>query len=233
MTRIPLALLPGTLCTAVLWDNQIEALADIADIHVIETSHHDNLDALAEHIHTVMPDQFAVAGLSYGGIVAFAVWRHNPRVISHLGLMNTTSAPVTAEKRVAQMKQADLAVSGQFQAIVIEQASNLMSMAACRPNLGLHAKILTMANQVGAQGFVNQIKAQVNRPDNRPILGDITCPTLVLTGENDRFCPPDIHCEIASKIPNATLYIIPNCGHLSTFEQPEQVFNLMRIWLQS
>lgn len=38
MARIPLALLPGTLCTAALWAYQIEALADIADIRVVETA---------------------------------------------------------------------------------------------------------------------------------------------------------------------------------------------------
>ena len=90
MAKIPLALLPGTLCSADLWSYQAEALSEIADVYIADTSRHDTLITLAEHVHDIMPARFAVADLSYGGIVAFAVWRHRPAAISHFGLMNTT-----------------------------------------------------------------------------------------------------------------------------------------------
>jgi len=67
----------------------------------------------------------------------------------------------------------------------------------------------------------------------RPILGKIACPTLVLTGEEDRLCPPAIHREMAAQIPLSTLHIVPNCGHLGTKGHPDYVSKAMRAWLLS
>jgi len=39
--------------------------------------------------------------------------------------------------------------------------------------------------------------------------------------------------EIAAGIPGARLEIIPECGHLSSLEQPEAVNRALRIWLNT
>ena len=231
MKRIPLALLPGTLCTGALWREQIESLCDIADIHVIDTAQHDNLRALARHVHSVMPIPFAVARLSYGGIVALSVWRHNPGAISHLALMDTTPLPITPEKQAAQEAQVALASAGAFHEIVSQQANTLRSLAGREQNESYYAKIVAMAEAVGIDGFANQIKAQIQRPDSRPILDQIKCPTLLLCGDRDELCPPDLHREMAEAIPHGWLHIVPECGHLSSMEQPEVVSDAMRKWL--
>lgn len=232
MNRISLALLPGTLCTANLWQDQIEALGDIAKIQIIETWRHGDLTELAEHVHAVMPPRFAVAGLSFGGIVALAVWQYNPAAISHLALMNTTAAPVTAKKRADQLAQVETARSGQFQRIASAQAEEILSLVNRGDDETYRRRILKMAETVGIEGFANQIHAQINRVDSRPLLSQVTCPTLVLCGEQDAFCPPSLHQEMAAKIPNSILQILPDCGHLSSLEQPERVTQAMRKWLQ-
>jgi pimeloyl-ACP methyl ester carboxylesterase len=70
------------------------------------------------------------------------------------------------------------------------------------------------------------------RPDNRPFLPTIQCPTLVLVGRDDALTPPSMAQEIANAIPGARLEIIPDCGHLSTLEQPEAVNRALRRWLR-
>lgn len=233
MNRTPLALLPGTLCSAALWEEQIKALSDIADVRIIDTSQHDNLPALAQYIHEVMPERFAVAGLSFGGIVALAVWRHNPQAISHLALMNTTPASIMPEKRAAQEAQVASARAGEFNQIVTVQADAILALVDRRQDEAYLAKILAMGEAVGVEGFANQIHAQINRLDSRPLLNQIDCPTLILCGEQDAFCPPSLHQEMANKIPQSKLEIVPNCGHLSSLEQPDAVTRAMQIWLQS
>ncbi len=225
IAKIPLALLPGTLCTADLWADQAADLADITDITIFDTAQHDNLPDLAKAIHKQMPGRFAVAGLSYGGIVAFEVWRQNPDSITHLGLLNTTPRPVTAEKQKAQEEMVRIANQGGFQEVISKNSEALAR------TMELYPKIFSMAEQVGPVGFANQIKAQINRPDSCPILKNISCPTLVLCGEKDRLCPPQIHREMAVAIPNSQLSIIPDCGHLSTFDQPNQISTNLREWI--
>jgi pimeloyl-ACP methyl ester carboxylesterase len=80
-----------------------------------------------------------------------------------------------------------------------------------------------MAEETGAQAFVREQTAIINRPDSRPGLAAITCPTLALVGDHDEATPPDRAAEIADAIPHVRLVIVPESGHLSTLEQPELV----------
>jgi pimeloyl-ACP methyl ester carboxylesterase len=90
-----------------------------------------------------------------------------------------------------------------------------------------------MAEDVGVDGFVRQQRAIMGRPDSRPTLAGIKCPTLVLVGDSDAATPPELSKEMADGIPGAKLVIVKDCGHLSTIEQPAAVNSAMTAWLQS
>ena len=53
-------------------------------------------------------------------------------------------------------------------------------------------------------------------------LGEVSAPTLVIVGEQDRVTPPFLSEEIAAKIQGAKLVRIPGCGHISNLEKPEE-----------
>jgi pimeloyl-ACP methyl ester carboxylesterase len=76
-----------------------------------------------------------------------------------------------------------------------------------------------------AQKLVDQWVTSVHRPDELPFtpddLGEITCPTLILHGDRDRYFPLHVPVTIHQAIPNAELCILPNCGHLVPDESPE------------
>ena len=72
----------------------------------------------------------------------------------------------------------------------------------------------------------------MSRPDARPVLAGIRCPTMVLVGDGDRLTPPDLSQEICAAIPGARLVVIPDCGHLSTVEQPVAVNAALAEWLE-
>ena len=72
----------------------------------------------------------------------------------------------------------------------------------------------------------------MSRPDSRPLLAAITCPTLVLVGDADELTPPDLAKEIAAGIIGARLVVVPDCGHLSTLERPEPVNAALATWLE-
>jgi len=74
---------------------------------------------------------------------------------------------------------------------------------------------------------VREERAIMARPDSRPGLDGISCPTLVLVGDSDQLTPPDCAEEIAAGIPGARLTVLPDCGHLSTLEQPDRVTQLL------
>src|SRR4029453_6957650 len=58
--------------------------------------------------------------------------------------------------------------------------------------------------------------------DLRPLLGRITCPTLIVAGELDFICGPPPAKPIPSEIPGSPLVMLPGCGHIPSIEAPEQ-----------
>ena len=93
------------------------------------------------------------------------------------------------------------------------------------------AIVRQMAAETGAEAFVRQLQAIMSRPDSRPLLASIRCPTLVLVGDGDEATPPELDKEIADGIAGARLVVVPDCGHLSTIEQPEAVNTALAEWL--
>ena len=85
----------------------------------------------------------------------------------------------------------------------------------------LKASCSHMAEETGLDAYLRQQQAIIGRPDSRPGLAAITCPTLVLVGEGDEATPPELAREIAAGIAGSRLVIIPDSGHLSTLEQPK------------
>jgi pimeloyl-ACP methyl ester carboxylesterase len=88
-----------------------------------------------------------------------------------------------------------------------------------------------MIAETGPEAFVRQLNAIMSRPDSRPLLASIRCPTLVLVGDADIATPPELNKEIADGIPGANLTVVPDSGHLTTIEQPEAVNAALAEWL--
>ena len=92
-------------------------------------------------------------------------------------------------------------------------------------------RVLNMADGVGRAAFERQQAAILARPDNRPFLAEIACPTVVIVGEHDALTPVKLAQELHEGIVGSSLQVIPDCGHLSTMEQPETVNAVLRDWL--
>ena len=60
--------------------------------------------------------------------------------------------------------------------------------------------------------FGRQVQAAV-RHNTFDRLPDIRCPTLVITGSDDKVVPPDNSRILAERIPGAELAVLPGAGH--------------------
>ena len=98
--KMNLVLLPGLLNDARLWQHQITALAEYADITVADLTRGDSIAALAEDVLARAPaGPFALAGLSMGGYVALEIMRKAPERVLALALLDTSARPDTEESR--------------------------------------------------------------------------------------------------------------------------------------
>lgn len=229
--RIPLLLLPGLLCDAALWQHQTETLADIADITVANLTDGDLGGAMAQRVLAAAPDEFALAGLSMGGYVAFEILRQAPDRVKRLALFDTTARADPPEKVKLRQGLIDLARSGAFKGVTPRLLPKLIHPARM-DDTTLVGGILGMAERVGREAFLRQERMLMLRPDSRHDLRLIHCPTLVACGRQDELTPLGESEELAERIPRAKLVVIEDCGHLSTMERPRAVSAMMRYWLQ-
>ncbi len=173
----------------------------------------DLLDAL--HI-----DEAVIGGLSMGGYVTFAMFRHAPRYFRGMLLADTRSHADTAEGVEGRRRMLALVAEKGPAAVVDEMLPKLLAEAT----RNLHGEIvervraLALANSADAVAWA--LAALMTRPDSTPLLPQIHCPTLILVGDGDILTPPAISREMHAAIAGAHLVVIEDAGHLSNIEQP-------------
>ncbi len=147
--------------------------------------------------------------------------------ISHLALFDTNAAPETAERSSRRQGEIKNAFDGGLREMMIEEFKPNYLGARSRTNATLLKTILDMALDLGAAVFERQSLALRDRPDSRPTLGTITCPSIVVCGREDALCPPHYHEVIADGIPQAKLTILDDCGHMTPLERPHAASQLL------
>ncbi|HEY1823870.1 MAG TPA: alpha/beta fold hydrolase [Trebonia sp.] len=230
MNHVPIVLVPGLLCSPRLYTEQLPALWGFGPVTVASHQHDDSLAAIARRFLVTAPPQFALAGLSMGGYLAFEIMRQAGDRVIRLALLNTSARPDTVEQAQTRRDQIAMTQDGQF----TEVAGLLYRRwvrAARRSDVALHRVIRQMADETGPEAFIRQQTAIMNRPDSRAGLAAIGCPVLVVAGADDDVTAPGVAVEIAGHIPQARLTVIPDCGHLSALEQPAAVTRALLGWL--
>jgi pimeloyl-ACP methyl ester carboxylesterase len=226
----PTVLVPGLLCSARLYAEQIPALWRFGPVTVADHRRDDSMDAIAERILAAAPPRFALVGLSMGGYIAFVIASKAPERVERLALLDTAARPETEGQTQRRLPQIALAESGRL-AEVVDQLFPLFVHRNRQGDAALRRIVDAMAQDTGPEAFVRQQKAIMGRPDARPMLASIRCPTLVLVGEGDELTPPAAAQEIAAGITGARLVMVPDCGHLSTLERPDAVNAALAEWM--
>ena len=186
---------------------------------------------MAEDILAKAPEQFALAGLSLGGIVALEIMRLAPDRVLKLALLDTNPFLPTEEqlkgwkKLLSSRPPTDLAIKMTEKLIPSLLHENHQS------NEVLQKTLYEMADSVGTEGYINQLKVVKSRDEQTTILSKIQCPTLIIVGKQDTVCPPSMSEYLNEKITHSELHIIDQAAHLPTLEQPAVVNDLMKKWL--
>ena len=233
MTEKPtLILLPGLLCDEALWAHQVEHLGDVADVRVADLTREDNMPDLARHVLARAPERFALAGLSMGGYVAQEILRQAPERVERLALVDTNAradTPEQSERRRALMAEAE---GGAFKGVTSKLLPNLVHPEHVDvPHI--RDTVLSMAERVGKDAFLRQQNAIMHRVAGHDVLGRVTCPALVLCGEDDALTPPRVHEEMVDALGVAPTFVtIAGCGHLAPLEKPDQTTRAMAAWLR-
>jgi pimeloyl-ACP methyl ester carboxylesterase len=174
------------------------------------------IPAYADHLDNWMRAlglaRAVLVGQSMGGAIAMTMALQHPSKVIGLGLVGTGARlrvhPQILENAanpISVRVATDLILSKSFHP---ETESRLIELAGIRFNevrpSVLHGDLLAC-----------------DMFDLRAEIPAITCPTLVLCGDQDEMTPLRYSQYLARSIPDASLTVIPAAGHMVALEQPK------------
>ena len=186
----------------------------------------DYADSVVDAMDAAKIERAAVAGISLGGYVAFALWRRHPDRVERLFLADTRAEADTEDARDKRLRLAALIRERGIEALLKTPPPWLRKGS---PHWDPLLKMIRGQTPDGvAQGSV----AMAYRPDSRPDLPTIDVPTAVVVGDEDEITPLPLAQAMSEAIPNATLSIIPGAGHIANLEAPTAFESALRAWLR-
>ena len=216
-----------------MWQPQVDALKNTYRVITIDLGGHgesdlvpwnDSLDGYAKNVirlldHLEIP-QAVFVGLSMGGYTLFSIYRHYSDRVKVMVLADTRAQADTEEGKGGRQSMAEVAFKDGASAIADMMLPKLLAPSTIAHHPEMVEQVRQMILETPTAGIVVDLVAMAARPDSTDLLSTITCPTLVMVGEEDQATPVAESEYMAQRIPGSTFVTIPQAGHLSNFEQP-------------
>jgi pimeloyl-ACP methyl ester carboxylesterase len=231
----PLVLVHGAAVDSRMWGPQLAALADEFTVVAWDEPGAgrssdvpadfvlpDYANCLAALIGALELGPAHVAGVSWGGTVAQELYRHHPKLVATLLLVDTYagwkgSLPEEEVRvRVEGVRQMLAAADHLFD-------PTLPGLFAGDPPAEFAALLEAMAADVRPESMKTALLVMAEA-DQRDLLPRIAVPTLLIWGERDARSPLSVARQFEDAVPDAKLVVIPGAGHVSNLEAPE-LFN--------
>lgn len=217
----PIVFIPGLMCTGRIYQHQVEELGQRHPVLLANHWSQATMQDIAAAILKSAPETFILAGTSMGGYAALEIMRTAPGRVEKLILLSTSAKPDTPERSKGRREQ----VASARKANTMRDGTKALYPKLVHParheDQPLLATFIEMAEKLGLDAFENQIEAIISREDSRPLLANITIPTLVVVGKDDTLIVPDEGREIAAGIKGAKLVEVENAGHMCMIERPQ------------
>ncbi|RMH38278.1 MAG: alpha/beta fold hydrolase [Nitrospirae bacterium] len=231
----PLVFIHAFPLSRIMWEPQREALASRYRVINIDLRGHGESDsilwhftlddyaedvvALVQHLHI---ERATFVGLSMGGYILFSLYRRRPELIKALVLADTRAQADSEEAKAGRMALAQVAYRKGMSAVADQMLPKLLAPGSLKTRPELVERIRSIILNNDPAGTIVDLMAMAERPDSTPLLASVTCPTLVIVGEDDIATPPSEAHYMVDRLPQSKLITIPGAGHLSNIEQPER-----------
>jgi 3-oxoadipate enol-lactonase len=196
-----------------------------------------DMDTVAEDaaalIRNLVAGPVHFIGLSMGGFVGMRLAARHPELIKSLVLLET-SANAEPLENLPQYKLlngivrwigiippiANKVMKIMFAHSWLQDSANTTSISRWKKELSSNKKSIT-----------GPVEGVIYRKGVEEELGHITCPTLVIVGDEDVATTPEKAAFIQKGIKGSKLEFISGAGHSSCIEKPEEVNRLLKDWL--
>ena len=174
-------------------------------------------------------DKVHIIGTSYGGEVAMRFAVDFPDNVQTISIIDSVSELDEVLKQFVRGWKT-LAEIGDPQKFYYGMLPTLYHTSYMENNLDLINKRGETFNKLPESYFQGQITLYETFERDvtmTSLLKDIKCPSLVVCGEDDILKPKKFSKIIAQNIPNSEYVTIPDCGHVTIFEKPNELNSVL------
>ena len=171
-------------------------------------------------------EKMGVIGISMGGFVAQLFAASFPDKVQALALLCTTSIGADFIHPVALTEEG----LRQFATLDPKLAAEYSTIGTTHPNLKLNnpkrfEKIVEqrIKNRTNVEEQIRQNKAAIDFLNSLFEIKKVSCPTLAMSGENDRFVNPKNIDAFKKNISKCVTVVIPESDHFFFMEKPELI----------
>jgi pimeloyl-ACP methyl ester carboxylesterase len=235
----PVVLLHGLACGRRMWFHQIRALRSRFRVIAYDLRGHGRTDApavatdysaahLARDLVGVLDvlkiERAAVVGFSLGGAPALALAASKPERVSHLVLADVGAGADDPVKIEALARQwVTLIDRGRVNDLVCEMLRCEFYKVYARRNVRCRNHMAALIRATPINGLRYTLSEVLMKRKSlfrlTGVLKSVAVPTLVMAGQYDYVCSKGTRV-LAQAIPNATLKLIADSGHMAPLEQP-------------
>ena len=189
----------------------------------------------AELIRTLVGGPVHFIGLSMGGFVGMRLAARHPELVKSLTLLET-SANAEPLENLPQYKVLNGLV--RWVGVIPPIASKVMKIMFAKSWLADPAQVDPIRHwkkelTSNKKSITGPVEGVIYRKGVEEELANISCPTLVIVGDEDVATTPQKAAFIHQGIAGSKLETISGAGHSSCIEKPEEVNRLLKDWLVS
>jgi pimeloyl-ACP methyl ester carboxylesterase len=180
---------------------------------------------------------FRLLGHSMGGMVVRRIPIDHPERVDALVMMDTSPGPIPGfDPELIEFGAAVAFDHGKDELKALLDSAQMLDTPAYQRTLaeipGYQEFQDRKWNDLSAVMWGAMALQMAYQPDDLDAMRAITCPTLVIVGEQDTPFVGVSH-KTAEAVPNASLAVIPNAGHSPQFENPDGWFRALHEFLAS
>lgn len=211
----------------ITWDER--GHGQTAGDHIEPFSYYDSADDLAALLAHLDIKQAVLAGMSQGGYLSLRCALTHPEIVRALILIDTQAQTEDPAKTGGYKQMVDTwAQQG-----LLDQIADTIEQIILGPAWPGSAVWKAKWRGMKPHNLLACFQTLVSRDDISDRLGQIKVPALAIHGEADMAITLDRAQDMAQRLPNAKLVIVPGAGHAANLTHPEPVNAAIESFLSS